>query len=200
LQRCLDQCTELKNIDGQARAHLSLACLLHYMDDSEQAVSHAHRACELFGLPGQQRAGLAASLHTAGWLEARLGNAEQGLAYCQQGLALAQELDNRVIAAAAWDSLGYVRDLLGQRETAVSCYQQAAAVYAEFGAFWYRAEVLMNLGDTHEAAGDQQAARELWEEALEVFEQLHHPDAERLRARLQGSGHEGIQDCGRSIG
>jgi DNA-binding SARP family transcriptional activator/tetratricopeptide (TPR) repeat protein len=189
LQRCLDQCTELKNIDGQARAHLSLACLLHYMDDSEQAVSHAHRACELFGLRGQQRAGLAASLHTAGWLEARLGHAEQGLAYCQQGLALAQELDNRVIAAAAWDSLGYVRDLLGQRETAVSCYQQAAAVYAEFGAFWYRAEVLMNLGDTHEAAGDRQAARELWGEALEVFEQLRHPHTERLRARLQGSGH-----------
>jgi DNA-binding SARP family transcriptional activator len=186
LQHCLDQFTELKNIDGQARAHLNLACLLHLMDDSERALSHAHRARELFELL-QQGTGLAASLNTVGWLEARLGNTEQGLADCQQALALAQEIDNQVIAAATWDSLGYVRHLLGQHEAAVSCYQLAAAMYAEFGAGWYRAEVLINLGDTHQAAGDRQVARKLWQEALEVFEQTHHPDTERLRGKLQAS-------------
>ena len=58
-------------------------------------------------------------------------------------------------------------------------------MYAELGALWYRAEVLINLGDAQEAAGDRQAARELWHEALVVFEQTHHPDIERLRAKLQ---------------
>jgi DNA-binding SARP family transcriptional activator/tetratricopeptide (TPR) repeat protein len=86
LQSCLDQFTELKNTDGQARAHLNLACLLHLMDDSERALGHAHRARELFGLL-RQRAGLAASLNTAGWLEARLGDTERGLTYCEQALA-----------------------------------------------------------------------------------------------------------------
>jgi DNA-binding SARP family transcriptional activator len=186
LQRCLDQFTELKNIDGQARAHLNLACLLHLLDDCERALSHAHRARELFELL-QQGAGLAASLNTVGWLEARLGDTEQGLAYCQQALALAQDIDNRVIAAATWDSLGYVRRLLGQHEAAVSCYQLAAAMYAELGALWFRAEVLINLGDAHEAAGDQRAARELWQEAFAVFEQTHHPGTDRLRAKLQAS-------------
>ncbi|HUD35430.1 MAG TPA: BTAD domain-containing putative transcriptional regulator [Streptosporangiaceae bacterium] len=186
LQRCLDQFTELKNIDGQARAHLNLACLLHYMDDSERALGHAHRARELFELLDEQQTGLAASLNTVGWFEARLGNPELGLAYCQQGLALAEENDNRVIAAATWDSLGYVRHLLGQHEAAVSCYQHAAGMYAALGAVWYRAEVLINLGDAHEAAGDRLAASELWREALEVYEQTHHPATERLRARLQG--------------
>ncbi|HEY7143553.1 MAG TPA: BTAD domain-containing putative transcriptional regulator [Streptosporangiaceae bacterium] len=189
LRRCLDRFTELGNVDGQARAHLNLACLLHLMDDSERAVSHARRACELFELPGQQQAGLAASLNTVGWFEARLGNSEQGLAYCQQALALAQEIDDRVTTAATWDSIGYVRHLLGQQGAAVSCYQQAADIYAELGAVWYRAEVLANLGDTHEAAGDRQAARELWREALEVFEQTPHPYTERLRARMHGSAH-----------
>jgi DNA-binding SARP family transcriptional activator len=184
LERCLDQFTELENIDGQARAHLNLACLLHDLDDSKRALGHAHRARELFELL-HQGAGLAASLNTAGWFEAELGHTEQGLAYCQQGLALAEEIDNQVIAAATWDSLGYVRHLLGQHETAVSCYQRAAAMYAELGAVWYRAQVLINLADTHEAAGHHQAARDLWQEALEVFEQTHHPGTERLRTKLQ---------------
>jgi DNA-binding SARP family transcriptional activator/tetratricopeptide (TPR) repeat protein/transcriptional regulator with XRE-family HTH domain len=185
LQRCLDQFTELKNVDGQARAHLNLACLLHHMDDSERALGHAHRARELFELLEEQRAGLAASLNTVGWFEARLGNAARGLAYCQQALALAQEIDNRPIIAATSDSIGYVRHLLGQHEAAVSCYRQAAAIFAECGAVGYRAEVLINLGDTHEAAGDRHAARELWREALEVFEQTHHPGTEQLRAKIQ---------------
>jgi tetratricopeptide (TPR) repeat protein len=185
LRRCLDKFTELEDIDGQARAHLNLACLLHFMNDSQQALSHAHRARELFELLDQQQAGLAAALNTAGWFEARLGDTARGLAYCQQALALAQEIGNRVIAAATWDSLGYVRHLLGQYETAVSCYQQATAIYAEIGAVWYRAEVLVNLGDTYEAAGDPNTARDLWQEALEVFEQTRHPDTERLRARIR---------------
>lgn len=187
LQRSLDQFTELKNVDGQAHAHLNLACLLHHMDDSERALSHAHRARELFELLEEQRAGLAASLNTVGWFEARLGNPARGLACCQQALALAQEIGNRAIIAATSDSLGYVRHLPGQHEAAVSCYRQAAAIFAECGAVCYRAEVLVNLGDTHEAAGDVHEARELWREALEVFEQIHHPGTERLRAKIQDS-------------
>jgi tetratricopeptide (TPR) repeat protein len=162
-----------------------VAALLQIMGHSRQAASHAHRARELFELPHQHRSGLAAALNTVGWLEARLGNREEGLSCCQQGLALAQELGDWGMAAATWDSLGYVRHLSGQHEAAVSCYQQAAAIYAELGAVWRRAEVLINLGDTREAAGDRQAARELRQEALEVFEQTHHPDTERLRARVQ---------------
>ncbi len=185
LQRCLEQFTELGNVDGQARAHLNLACLLHSMDDDKKALSHAHRARELFELAGQQQAGLAASLNTVGWFEARLGNTELGLAYCQRALRLAQRVDDRVITAATWDSLGYVRHLLGQHELAVSCYQKAAAIYADLGAVWYRADVLNNLADAHEASGNRQAARGLWQEALKVFEQTHHPDTERLRARLR---------------
>ncbi|MGD0067806.1 MAG: tetratricopeptide repeat protein [Streptosporangiaceae bacterium] len=205
LQRCLELFTELNNVDGQARAHLNLACLLHLMDDSERALSHAHRARELFELL-QQGAGLAGSLNTVGWLEARLGHTEQGLAYCQQALALAQEIDNRVVAAATWDSLGYVRHLLGQHEAAVSCYQRAAAMYAKLGAVWYRAEVLINLGDTYEAAGNRRAARELWQEALEVYEQTHHPGTERLRAkctlagiRAERGGSDGTSSTSRAV-
>lgn len=189
LRRSLDQFTELEYLDGQARAHLNLACLLQYMEQSDSALGHAHRARELFELLGQQPAGLAAALNTVGWLEARLGNLAPGLDYCEQGLAMAQEVGDQVIIAATWDSLGFVRKLLGQHAEAVSCYRQAAAIYADIGAVWHRAEVLVNLGDAHAEAGEQRVAHELWREALTVFEQTHHPDTARLRARLTG------QDC-----
>jgi DNA-binding SARP family transcriptional activator len=187
LQRCLDLFTELGIVDGQGRAHLNLAGLLHLMDDDERALRHSHRARELFELADQQQAGLAAALNTVGWFEACLGDREAGLAYCQQGLALAQEIDHRWITAATLDSLGYVRHLLGQHQAAVSYYQQAAAMYAEVGAAWYRADVLINLGDTHETAGNRQAAREVWREALEFYERGYHFDTERVRARLHAS-------------
>ena len=186
LQNCLDQFTELKNVDGQAHAHLNLACLLHDMDDDQGALSHAHRACELFELLDGQHAGLAGALNTAGWLEASRGNTSRGLAYCQRALTLALAVDNRPLAALIWDSLGYVRRVLGEYEEAISCYQQAAAMLAELGAEFHRAQVLIGLGDTHETSGDSHAARELWQEALEVFEQTHHPETERLRAKIYG--------------
>src|SRR5262249_43518803 len=163
--RCLDQFTELEDADGQARAHLNLACLLHLMDDCERALSHAHRARELFEALDGQSAGLAASLNTVGWLEARQGDTARGLAYCPPGPALAREIGNRPVEATTWDSLGYVRHLLGQHGAAVSCYRRAAAMFAEIGAVLNRAEVLINLGDAHEEAGDRSAARELWREA-----------------------------------
>ncbi len=187
LQRGLEQFTELKNLDGQGRVHLNLACLVHFMGDDEAAINHAHRALELFELLDEKRAGLAASLNTVGWFEAQRGNTEAGLTYCERALAIAQEIDNQKTAAATWDSLGYVRQLLGQHETAVRCYEQAAAIYADLGAVWYRAEVLNNLGEAHEANGERQAARDLWREALEVFELTQHPQAATLRARVQDS-------------
>jgi DNA-binding SARP family transcriptional activator len=187
LQRCLDQFTVLANIDGQAHAHLNLACLLHDMDDDQGALSHAHRACELFELLDGQHAGLAGALNTAGWLEASLGNTSRGLVYCQRALALAQAIDNRPLAALIWDSLGYVRRVLGDYSEAIGCYQHAAAMLAELDADFYRAQVLIGLGDTHETCGDRQTARELWHEALEVFEQTHHPETDRLRAKVQAS-------------
>ena len=155
------------------------------MNESERALRHAHRARELFELLDQERAGQAAALNTVGWFEASLGDTEEGLAHCQQALALAEEIGNRPIAAATWDSLGYVRHLLGQHEAAGRCYQRAAAMFAEMGATLYRAQALINLGDTYEAAGDRQAARDLWQEALEVYELGHHPETEQLRAKVR---------------
>ena len=49
-----------------------------------------------------------------------------------------------------------------------------------------QAGTLNRLGDTYAAAGETPSARRCWYQALEVLEELHHPDAQQLRERLNG--------------
>jgi hypothetical protein len=48
-----------------------------------------------------------------------------------------------------------------------------------------RAETLVRLGDVHHDTGDSTAARAAWHQALAIFDDLNHPDAEKVRVRLQ---------------
>jgi hypothetical protein len=48
--------------------------------------------------------------------------------------------------------------------------------------------VLTHLGDAFHAAGDLRAACDTWRSALVILEDLDHPDADDLRARLAGPG------------
>jgi tetratricopeptide (TPR) repeat protein len=186
LCHCLEVFQQMGDTIGRAHTHLNLACLLHRLDRCGQGLIHAHQARELYEGAGQPH-GLAASLNTVGWFEGHRGNHKQGLAYCQQGLTLYQELGDRLGAAATWDSLGYLHHLHGQHAEAVACYQHAITLYAELDARWQRAEALVNLGEAYDATDNRQAARELWRQALETFDELHHPDAERVRTKLDGA-------------
>jgi hypothetical protein len=47
------------------------------------------------------------------------------------------------------------------------------------------AEILTHLGDSHEALGDLDSARDAWRQALVILEDLDHPDAAQLRAKLR---------------
>jgi hypothetical protein len=47
------------------------------------------------------------------------------------------------------------------------------------------AETLGHLGDSHSAAGNPAQARAAWEEALAILDDLHHPDANQIRAKLK---------------
>ncbi|GLH96491.1 hypothetical protein [Phytohabitans aurantiacus] len=47
-----------------------------------------------------------------------------------------------------------------------------------------RTETLLRLGDTFDATLDTVHARGVRREALSIFDDLGHPDAEQMRARL----------------
>jgi hypothetical protein len=54
----------------------------------------------------------------------------------------------------------------------------------ESGDRFDEADALICLGDTREAAGDLAQAREAWQQAVTILEDLQHPQAGQVRAKL----------------
>jgi tetratricopeptide (TPR) repeat protein len=124
-------------------------------------------------------------LNAVGWDYALLGNFSQTLVYCQQALALQQELGARPGQAATWDSLGYAYHHLERYADAIACYRRGLDLYRQIDDRYNVADVLTHLGDTLDASGDAAAARTAWQEALSTLDRLGHADADRVRTRLQ---------------
>jgi DNA-binding SARP family transcriptional activator len=175
---------KIGNHCGQAHVHSGLTWLSERQDRPADALAHALRALDLFitagHLPGQIMA-----QNDIGWCHALLGNYEEALTYCQRALVRYQELGDRNGEAATWDSLGYIhRQLAGYRQ-AIACYQNAIDIYRDLADRYNEADTLANLGDTHLGAGHPDAARRAWRHAMDILQQLGHPDADQLRAKLR---------------
>jgi tetratricopeptide (TPR) repeat protein len=104
--------------------------------------------------------------------------------FCRQALALNTEAGNRRLEGYVWDSVGYAEYHLGNLAEAVACYQRALGPYQETGDLFQEADTLTRLGDTHHAAGELAQAREAWQQALAILEDLQHPGADQVRAKL----------------
>jgi hypothetical protein len=46
------------------------------------------------------------------------------------------------------------------------------------------ADTLTHLGDALHAGGELVQARDAWQQARHILDELHHPDAEQVRAKL----------------
>ena len=174
---------QLDDRDGQARLHQSLLSVAERQARYAEALSHAEEALALFRATDNQD-GQASALNAVGWCHAHSGNPGQARIFCQQALVLDQERGNRRSEALTWDSLGYVEHQLGNFAEAAACYQRALRLFCEFGDRFFRANSLTHLGDARHAAGEPGAARSAWRQALGILDDLHHPDAEHVRAKL----------------
>jgi len=168
---------------GQARAHVFLAKIMERMGRYREALGHARRALALFGEAGN-RPGQARALTNVGWYHALLGDHQQALLRSKQALTLQRELGDRCGEANTWDTLGYSHHHLGQHAKSTSCYQQAISLFAEIGDRAGQAETLTHFGDMHSEAGSRQAAIAVWRQALRILDDLRHPDADRVRDKL----------------
>lgn len=173
---------------GQAYAHNSVAITLSYQGRYAEALTHAQHALKCYtaagDLPGQ-----ALALNSIGWFHAILGNHEEAISACSRALKLSRELGSgHEDVANTLDSLGYAHQQAGHHAEATSCYQQALDLHRGIGSRWGVAETLCHLGDARHAVGDRTAARTAWEEALTILDDLHHPDRDRIRAKLTDLG------------
>ena len=175
--------TERGDHAGQAYVHNSLAITLTYQGRHGEALGQARQALKSYTAAGD-RPGRALALNSVGWLHAVLGDHRQSLGYCGQSLDLFRDLGSREGEASALDSLGYAHQQLGNHAQATACYQRALDLHREIGSRWGVAETLGHLGDTRRAAGNPEGARMAWEEALAILDDLRHPDADHIRAKL----------------
>ncbi|MFF3852880.1 tetratricopeptide repeat protein [Micromonospora sp. NPDC002575] len=184
LMRSLNLHEQLGDHAGQASDHIILGLMFAQQGRHRQALDHARQALDLYRAIGH-RSGQANALNEIGWQHALLGNQRQALRYCHQALGQQQQLGNRAGEAAAWDSIGYAHHQLGHHHQAITCYRHALELNRDVGARYSLTEVLVHLGDAHLAAGDPEAARIAWQQALAILDDLQHPDAEEVHAKLE---------------
>jgi tetratricopeptide (TPR) repeat protein len=183
-RQALDLYGQLGDQPGQAEAHIGLSWICERENRYTEALHHAQQALELFRATGH-RAGQARALNATGWIHAQLGDHQQALIWCQEALTAHQELGHRSGEAASWDSLGYAHLQLGHHQQAAACYRHVLILHRETGDRYHEADALTNLGDSHHAAANFEAARHAWLQALDIFNELGHPNANHVRAKLQ---------------
>lgn len=183
-QHSLDLSNSLGDQFRQARTHRSITDLLARQGRHDEALRHAVQSLELCRAVGDVMAE-ARALNVVGWMHAQLGDYELALDYCAQSLKLLRELGNRKAEGHTLDSLGYIHHRLGDYRVAAAYYQQAVELFREVGDRYNEATALDGRGQAHHAAAEFEAASHAWRLALTILEDLHHPTAEQVRARLK---------------
>jgi DNA-binding SARP family transcriptional activator/tetratricopeptide (TPR) repeat protein/DNA-binding XRE family transcriptional regulator len=170
---------------GEARVQQGLALVAENQERYHAALGHAQQALRLYQAIGNRSAEVVA-FNNVGWYCALLGDYEPARVFCQRSLTLAAELGLRYDAAMALDSLGYSEHHLGNLAEAARCYQRALSIFREFGDRFNEARILTHLGETRHVAGELAEAREAWQRALDILDDLPHPAADEVRAKLMG--------------
>jgi len=186
LRRALELDERLGDLVGQARTCNNLGIVSYALGAHQEALAQGKAAYALFRAAGHH-AGQAEALNAIGWMQTQLGRHAEALRYCAQALKLHRVVGSKHGEADTWDSLGHAHHHLGEHQQAAACYQNALELFRQLGARHPQAETLIRLGETHEAAGDVPAAHRAWQQALPILDELRHPDADVLRARVPRS-------------
>jgi DNA-binding SARP family transcriptional activator/tetratricopeptide (TPR) repeat protein len=184
LARALSLYRELGDQVGQSSVHLGFAMAFDYQRRPDKALGHARQVLTLARASGNA-VEEANALGAIGWLYAQLGDYPRAIAHCRPGLEACRDLGDQNGEAATLDSLGYVHHHLGEYAQAATCYEQALQLFRDLGSRLNQAIILGHLGDMRDAAGDRPGARESWRQALAILDDLHHPDAMRLRRKAR---------------
>jgi tetratricopeptide (TPR) repeat protein len=171
---------------GQAAAHCGLVWLAEHRERPADMLRHAQAAYALYRAAGNQvmQAGM---LNDIGYSHALAGDYQQAISYCERALPAIQGLGDVSMESNTWHSLGHIYHQLGSCQHAIDCYERSAALSRDLGDLFNEADTLSQLGTVHQSAGDLVAARRAWAQALRIFEEIGHPDAWRIRARLRAT-------------
>lgn len=168
---------------SQANTLLALTWLGERTTRYADAFAWAERAYRLHRTTGD-RSGQAKALNTMGWFQTLLGDHAAAITVCTEALALHQEVGDLAGQWETWDSLGHAHHHLGDHEQAVIGFGNALELVRQTRDRYWEAVIADHLADAHLARGEADTADGLWRDAVRILDELAHPDAERLRAKL----------------
>ena len=152
-------------------------------DDRNGSLRHMLQALDLYRAGGF-RSGEQEALADLGWCYHRVGRHDRAIACCEQALAMPSTYFRSDLEPAISDTLGSIYAQTGRHHEALGWYQRALDRYEETGDRLNGAIVRGHLAESHQATGDQPAAHAAYRRALRLYEEIDHPDAETIRAKL----------------
>ena len=185
LERSLSLYQRLGDGIREAWTQQSLAYLAKLQGRYADALGHNEQALRLLQAIGHEAA-KAELLGDIAWDCALLGNYQRARAFCEQSLALIAKLGGREFEHTVWDALGYIEFHLGNFARAAVHLESALGLCRDHGDRLNEAQILAHLGDVRHAVGELPQAREAWLQALAIFDDIQHPDAGNVRAKLAG--------------
>jgi DNA-binding SARP family transcriptional activator/tetratricopeptide (TPR) repeat protein len=194
---CLRLYQRLGDRHGEAKVHQNLCTLSERQGRYADALGHAEQALRLFETIGDKTSE-AMALNGVGWCHGLLGDYQQARTYCRQALTLSAETGYLMLQAGVWDSLGYAEHHLSNLAEAAACYERSLSIARQAGNRFGQAVTLTHLGDTRHAAGEPTEAWEAWQQALAILDDLQHPDADDVRARLASAEGAPLQSAAKT--
>lgn len=184
LYETLRACRALGDTEGVREVRLSLVRVYASRGDPRRAMPHARLALAMAERT-QDPVALADGLTSVSQQWERLGEHTVSLDHARRALDLYTRLGHLDGQAGILIGMGRAEQGLGRPAAAIGHYEVSLDLDRALGDRFREAHALEHLGDAHAALGRGKDARALWEEALALFEDLHHPDAEPVRAKLR---------------
>ena len=183
LEHCLLSYQRLNDRPGEAAAQRSLSVLEMNQGRYTDALGRCEQALRLYQAIGNDIAE-AEMLNNVGWFYALLGHYERARAFCERSLAMNARLRGVYIEHNVWDTLGYIELHLGNFAQAAKHFEFALSLCRDHGIRAEEAEILTHVGDARHGVGELPQARRAWQQALAIYDEIDHPDARKVRAKL----------------
>ena len=183
LYAALRECRRLGDDEGVREVRLSLVRVHASRGDHRRALPHARLALAMAERTADPLA-LADGLTSVAQQEERLGRHATALEHGRRAFALYARLGHQDGQAGILLNTGLAEQSLGRHADALTSYGQSLALDRALGDRYREAHALDHLADAHAALGRHRDARALRQDALAVFDELLHPDAGPVRAKL----------------
>ncbi|MFE6525779.1 BTAD domain-containing putative transcriptional regulator [Streptomyces sp. NPDC057794] len=183
LQQALVLSRELGDRAARASVIANLGDAYLHAGRLREAVEYARRGLVLDRIAGNVW-GEGIALSNLGDAYQRMGRYDEALDCLRRALVVLRAGGNRWVEGVTLDILGTIHHRLGRYGESVDHYHRAIATHRDIGNRWGEGHTLGHLGDVHLEGGETEAARASWRHALAIFAEFGHPDAERVRERL----------------